>query len=195
MKKEKKPFYKRGWFIGLAVFLAFGFITGLTQGGEQEESEQQEVEANDRKSNDEEKEQSEKKEQPKEESEEEETEEQEVKELDDFSMAEFSVEDMSATIEDGILHLSFRWINQSGDKAPFTSLAYLDVHQGDELLEEVSGSYDVDNKTGVLFKNANGGGHRVDLEYELKNEDDIELLFGSTIEGVNQKEEQTIELN
>src|SRR5699024_3412328 len=116
-------------------------------------------------------------------------------ELDDFAMAEFSIEDMTATIEDEILRLSFRWINQSGDKAPFTSLVYLDVHQGDELLDEVSGSYDVDNKTGILFQNADGGFHSVDLEFELENEEDIDLLFGSTIEGVNQKEEQTIELN
>src|SRR5699024_2221050 len=193
MKKEKKPFYKRWWVIAIAAFLFIGFINGLMNPYDEEEhkaeAEQQEAE---------EKAEAEKKaEEEKKQVEKEKKEESKPKtiELDDFAMAEFSIEDMTATIEDEILRLSFRWINQSGDKAPFTSLAYLDVHQGDELLDEVSGSYDVDNKTGILFQNADGGFHSVDLEFELKNENDIDLLFGSTIEGANQKEEQTIELN
>lgn len=188
MNKKKKPFYKRWWVIAIAAFLAFGFITGLTQGGGQEDVEQQEVEVNEQESNDEEKGQVEKEEVKKEENDE-----PEIIKLDDFSMAEFSVEDMEARIENKKIYLSFRWINQSGEDAPFTALGFLDVHQGDEVLDEVSGSYDADNKTGILFKNANGGGHSVDLEYELKNEDDIKLVFGSTLEEIKTKEEQTIE--
>src|SRR5699024_5032478 len=191
--KEKKPFYKKWWVIAIAVFMVIGFINGNINKDEREakrvEAEQQEAK---------EKAEAEKKaEEEKKQAEEEKKEESKPKtiELDDFAMAEFSIEDMTATIEDDILRLSFRWINQSGDKAPFTSLAYLDVHQGDELLDEVSGSYDVDNKTGILFQNADGGFHSVDLEFELENEEYIDLLFGSKIEGVNQKEEQTIELN
>ena len=193
MKKEKKPFYKRWWVIAIAAFLFIGFINGLMNPYDEEEhkaeAEQQEAEE---KAEAEQKAEEEKKQVEKEKKEESKP---KTIELDDFAMAEFSIEDMTATIEDDILRLSFRWINQSGDKAPFTSLAYLDVHQGDELLDEVSGSYDVDNKTGILFQNADGGFHSVDLEFELENEEDIDLLFGSTIEGVNQKEEQTIELN
>src|SRR5699024_5125887 len=194
MEKEKKPFYKRGWFIGLAVFLAFGFISGMVNQGKEEERAEAEKQEEKEKAETEQKSEEEKEQTEKEKKEEEESKPETI-ELDDFAMAEFSIEEMTATIEDDILRLSFRWINQSGDKAPFTSLAYLDVHQGDELLDEVSGSYDVDNKTGILFQNADGGFHSVDLEFELENEEDIDLLFGSTIEGVNQKEEQTIELN
>src|SRR5699024_506218 len=194
MKKEKKPFYRRGWFIGLAVFLAFGFISGMVNQGKEEERAEAEKQEEKEKAETEQKSEEEKEQTEKEKKEEEESKPETI-EIDDFAMAEISIEDMTATIEYDILRLSFRWINQSGYKAPFTSLAYLDVHQGDELLDEVSGSYDVDNKTGILFQNADGGFHSVDLEFELENEEDIDLLFGSTIEGVNQKEEQTIELN
>src|SRR5699024_6148461 len=167
MKKEKKPFYKRGWFIGLAVFLAFGFISGMVNQGKEERAEAEKQEEKE-KAETEQKSEGEKEQTEKEKKEEEESKPETI-ELDDFAMAEYSIEEMTATIEDDILRLSFRWINQSGDKAPFTSLAYLDVHQGDELLDEVSGSYDVDNKTGILFQNADGGFHSVDLEFELKN--------------------------
>src|SRR5699024_2663409 len=148
MEKKKKPFYKRWWVIAIAAFLFIGFINGLMNPYDEEEhkadAEQQKAEE---KAEAEQKAEEEKKQVEKEKKEESKP---KTIELDDFAMAEFSIEDMTATIEDDILRLSFRWINQSGDKAPFTSLAYLDVHQGEELLDEVSGSYYVDNKTCIL---------------------------------------------
>lgn len=113
--------------------------------------------------------------------------------FDDFSTAEYSIEDIEAEMKDDTLHFHFRWINQSGQSTPFTALGYVDVSQGDEILKEVSDAYDPSNISGILFKNANGGGHAVDLEYELKNDKDIKVLFGTTIEGSDRKEELIIE--
>jgi len=115
--------------------------------------------------------------------------------FDDFSTAEYSVENIEAEIKDDTLHFGFRWINQSGEDIHFTALGYIDVSQGDEILEETSGSFDPDNKSGILFKNAYGGAHRVDLEYELENDEDIRILFGTTLEGSDTKEELIIEIN
>ena len=115
--------------------------------------------------------------------------------LDDFSTAEYSVENMEAEIKDDKLIFSFRWINQSGEDSPFTALGYVDVSQDGEILEEISGSFDPGNKSGILFKNAYGGAHRVDLEYALDNEEDIRILFGTTLEGNDRKEELIIEID
>ena len=193
MEKKKKPFYKRWWVIAIAAFLFIGFINGLMNPYDEEEhkaeAEQQEAE---------EKAEAEKKaEEEKKQVEKEKKEESKPKtiELDDFAMAEFSVEGMAATIDDDILHLNFRWINQSGeDKPAFTAVGYLDVTQGDEILEEISGAYDT-NKTGadMLTFNANGGTMSVNLEYKLENDEKIDLLFGSTHEYATGKEEQSIE--
>lgn len=199
--KEKKPFYKKWWVIAIAVFMVIGFINGNINKDEREakrvEAEQQEAkekaeaeqkEAEEQEQADQEKEQSEK---------EESKEEQETIELDDFSMAEFSVEDMTAKIDGDTLHLKFYWINQSGeDKPAFTAVGYLDVTQGDEILEEVSGAYDVNKTNADMLKfNANGGTMAVNLEYDIENDENIDLLFGSIHEDATGKEEQTIELN
>src|SRR5699024_8089913 len=115
-------------------------------------------------------------------------------EHDNLEFGEFTMEEITTEINDNELTFSFRWINQSGkEKLPFTAVGYIDVHQGDELLDETSDAYDVDNKTGILFKNALGGGHKVTLTYELENDEPIKIRIGATHEIDNTKEEIVIE--
>src|SRR5699024_3799638 len=101
MKKENRPFYKRGWFIGLAVFLAFGYISGMVKQEKEEERAEAEKQEEKEKAETEQKSEEEKEQTEKEKKEEEESKPETI-ELDDFAMAEFSIEEMSATIEDEI---------------------------------------------------------------------------------------------
>lgn len=125
---------------------------------------------------------------------EEKEEESKTVEHDNLEFGEFTMEEITTEINDNELTFSFRWINQSGkEKLPFTAVGYIDVHQGDELLDETSDAYDVDNKTGILFKNALGGGHKVTLTYKLENDEPIRIRIGATHEIDNTKEEIVIE--
>ena len=121
--------------------------------------------------------------------------EQEIQEVefdDELKYDGFMVSDVKAEIQDDKLKVSFRWLNNSGEDIHYTYLGYTGATQGDESLEEVSDAYDPSNKTNALFKNANGGSHRIDLEYELVNDEDVELVFGST--HTDKKDTLTVEL-
>lgn len=111
---------------------------------------------------------------------------------DEFKYDGFMVEGIETKVEDNTLHLTFRWLNNTGEKIHFTYLGFVDVMQEEEVLEEVSGAYDPSNKSNILFSNADGGSHRVDLEYEMVNDKDIEIKFGSN--QTDKRDTITIEL-
>ena len=98
---------------------------------------------------------------------------------DELKYDGFMVEGVETEVVDDTLHLTFRWINRTGEKMHFTYLGFVDVTQGESVLEESSGAYDMSNKSNILFSNADGGSHRVDLEYEIVSDEDIEVTFGS----------------
>lgn len=118
----------------------------------------------------------------------------EVAEHDDLEFGEFTMEKIKTEVNDNELTFNFNWINQSGkDKLPFTAAGYIDVYQGDDLLDETSGSYDVGNKIGILFTNALGGSHKVTLTYNLESDEPIKIRIGATHEDDNTKKEIVIE--
>lgn len=191
--KEKKPIYKKWWFwviAVLAVLTIYGAIEGVNQAKEQiieEETTKEVVE---------EAEPEEDSETNEHETEEPEEEQNEIEHDEKFTFGEFTVENMVTELDSDELTFKFHWINQSGkDKSPFTALGYVDVLQGDEILDEISGAYDAGNKTGILFKNANGGSHSVTLVYELVNDEPIQVRFGATHEMDETKEELIIEID
>src|SRR5699024_579009 len=109
--------------------------------------------------------------------------EQEVQEVefdDELKYDGFMIENVVAEIEVEELTVSFRWINNTGEDIHFTYIGFMDAMQGDVALEENSGAYDPSNKSNALFKNANGGSHKITLKFELENKEDVELVFGST---------------
>jgi len=179
----EKSLYKKWWVWVIAIFAVlfiFGAMTGINEAKKDIESGEVNKTEN---GNNEEPKQSEK--------------EQNVIEHDEtFVFGEFTIENIVTEINDDELTFKFRWINQSGeDKMPFTALGYIDFLQGEEILRETSGAFDIGNKSGILFKNANGGGHSVTLVYKLVNDDPVQVRFGATNEIDNTKEELIIEVD
>lgn len=171
---------KKWWFWVIAVFavlVIYGAIEGVDQAKEENAIKATaEQEVNEQETN---------------EADEETNEEPIVVEHDDiFAFGEFTVKNIKTEITDNELTLKFSWINQSGlDMAPFTVVGYLDVSQGDEILEFKS-----DNPQ-IHDRNANGGELPVTMKYDLVSDDPIRILFGATSEHDDTKEELIIEIN
>ena len=176
MEKEKKPLHKKWWF-WLVVIIAIPATVGIIDGVNSSNSEQVETEEV---TADEE-----------EVIEEQIEEELSIIEYDErFLFADFTVENIQTEINDNELTLKFNWINQSElDKTPFTAVGYLDVTQGDEVLE-----YKSDNPQ-IHDRNAQGGVLPVTMKYDLASDEPIRLLFGATSEYDDTEEELIIEID
>ena len=172
------------WLIGVfGVLIIYGAITGVNQGKEEmanapDEQEAEEVAA-----------------QPKEEPEETTN----IINLDnELTFGEFTINFEELEIEDDKAILTFRWLNQAGDgKKYFFALAGLDVTQGDNNLDEVSGAYDAKNKntSDMYFPNAENGEVKATLEYGLV---DTETPIEITVVPYNEHDESqsiTIDIN
>lgn len=188
-----KPLYKKKlfWAILVGIIVVFYFIGTMTEDEQVDDDKQEEaVDENPV-------EMEEAEEGTEDESEKEETEQDNIIEFDErFAFGEFTVESIVTEINDDELTFKFSWINQSGtDKAPFTALGYIDVSQGDEILEEISGAYDPSNKSSILGRNHNGGILPVTMVYEIINDEPIKILFGATNEYDDSKEELIIDID
>src|SRR5690625_5768709 len=76
------------------------------------------------------------------------------------------------------IDVSFDGLNNSfEDKTTFMRAAGIDVHQGEELLEETKDAYN-DQQSDVYFPNEVGGQIEVKLKYELVDiKRDVRLVF------------------
>lgn len=93
--------------------------------------------------------------------------------------------------------ISFNWINQAGDGAKmFFQVSTFDVVQGENILEEVSGAWDIENKNSsdIYFPNAQNGEHKVELTYELANKEEPLTIKIRPMTGED-TEEITVEIN
>lgn len=175
--KKRGPIYKKWWFWVILVVVIFGPIfsamddeeeTTNEENKEVQQEEQKEV-SNEQEDND--------------------GEEEEPKKLDkkieledELLFVNFNIYMDEARIyeEDGKVYmdLSFDWLNTSfEDSTTFMRAAGIDVHQGDELLEEITGAYN-DKQSDVYFPNAVGGKIGVDLTYELvDSESEVKIVF------------------
>ena len=121
-------------------------------------------------------------EEPQEEIEEEESLDKTIELEDEFMFANFTVFMDEAHIyeEDGKLYmeLSFDWLNNSfEDRTTFMRASGIDVHQGEDVLEETSDAYN-DKQSDVYFPNAVGGQIGVNLTYELvDSENEVRIVF------------------
>ena len=190
-EKKEKPFYKKWWFILIAV-LIFGFIVGITS-DDFEEDTKNEAQTKEKSStnNKEQKDDNHKKTVKKESKPKNET---FKKSFDDeFVFAEYAVDDIKIEIKDDTLTLKFDWMNQSGkDDMPFTALGYVDVAQDDDSLDEISDAYDPLGNNNILRKVKSGVTLNTITEYEIQNNKPIEVKFGATNEHDNSKESITI---
>lgn len=171
-EKGSKPIYNKWWFWLIAFFVIltiYGAITGVNQAKEDIE--------NDKINPPEQKEVS-----KPEDDVEEDPEEDKAKVVNQqLLFGELTVNFETVEIEGDTATIIFKWINQAGDgKKYLFSLAGIDVIQGDDILEETSGAYDVINKntSDMYFPNAESGETKVTLEYELADEvTPIEITF------------------
>lgn len=120
-----------------------------------------------------------------------------VIELDiEMVFGEFTMSFEQLEIEDDKAILTYRWLNQAGDGEKFFfELAGIDVKQDENLLDEVSGAYDADNKntSDMYFPNAENGETKVTLEYEIA---DSETPIEITVVPYNEFDDsQTIEID
>ena len=171
-----KAIFKKWWF-WLIVVLMVGAVIGATSDNDPKEETQEEAI-------------NEEVEETNNEDENNENEENEsvIEEHDDMVFGEFSLTDITTEVTDDEVVLTFSWLNQSGRDTPFISLGLISVTQGDEVLEETSGAYDVSDKSNILFKNANGGPHKVTLVYKLENRKQVEIAITSTLEFSDERE-------
>src|SRR5699024_2046592 len=168
-----KAIFKKWWF-WLIVVLMVGAVIGATSDNDPKEETQEEAineEVEETNNEDENKEN-----------------ESVIEEHDDMVFGEFSLTDITTEVIDDEVVLTFSWLNQSGRDTPFISLGLISVTQGDEVLEETSGAYDVSDKSNILFKNANGGSHKVTLVYKLENRKQVEIAITSTLEFSDERE-------
>lgn len=181
MEKTKKlPIFKKWWFWVILVVVIFGPIfSAMDDEDEATNEENKEVQQEEQKevSNEQEDKEGEEKK------------EDEPKKLDkkielddELLFVNFNIYMDEARIyeEDGKVYmdLSFDWLNTSfEDSTTFMRAAAIDVHQGDQLLEEITDAYN-DKKSDVYFPNAVGGKTGVDLTYELvDSESELKIVF------------------
>jgi len=188
-EKKEKPFYKKWWFILIAV-LIFGFIVGITS-EDVEKDTQKEAQSKEKK---EQKDSSDNKKTEKKQKVSKPKKKTFKKSFDDeLVFAEYAVDEIKVEIKDNTLILEFDWMNQSGiDDKHFTSLGYFDVMQGDASLDEISDAYDPLGNNNILRKIKSGVTLNTITEYKIKNDKPIEIKFGATNEYDNTKESITI---
>lgn len=200
MEKEKKPFYKQAWWVVLLlVIIVVGKTTGVFDKEESnaEPNNTEEIEEVDNESNTSNAEENnttdadESNDQQDEASNEEDT----LKEHKEITFGEFTVKSITTEIIDDELMLNFRWVNQSGkDKTPFTALGFVDVTQGDDILEETTGAYDPLTNSDILRKVNNGIEDPVEVKYSIVNNESIEIVFGAAHEYDDTKETIKIDI-
>ncbi|MEK3887465.1 DUF5067 domain-containing protein [Bacillus sp. FSL K6-3431] len=194
-EKVKKPLYKkkRWWIVLIAVMTVFYFIGAAMENAEKEKAEiaeQQRIEKKEEKA----KQKAEEKEQKKADEEIAKKEAEQVKKEkaaqeakkngeiikveDELSFGEFTVNMKQIRVyeenDKEFAEIRFDWLNQAGDgKKMFMSMSLLSVLQGDSVLEETSGAWDVKNKSSsrVYFPNAENGEISVTLTYELADKE------------------------
>lgn len=171
------------WVVGIVVvFAIIGNIFGDDEQTTKEEPKQKVEEASANKEESEpEKEESKEEPQPKKED----TSNKAIEVNDELTFGEFTLKmnEVSVYEKDGkiLADISFDWLNQAGDgEKMFMSVSLLDVMQGENILEETTGAWDVMNKNSsdVYFPNAENGVKTVELTYELANkEDPLTIVF------------------
>jgi len=168
VKKLIKQFKELNFFMKLAVIVVMLFVGSAVVAG-----------IYDAIINPEDKVEKESTEEPKEDEQEDETESdsRRVIELNqEITSADYTVEILRTIIEDDILTVIFEWENQSDwDPAHFELLGFVEVKQGNEILEEISS----DRK---YKKVDHGQFDRYDLEYKLVDDSDIKIRVISTSE-------------
>lgn len=97
------------------------------------------------------------------------------------SFHDFTIEIEKAKIKDGKLILNTRYHNDSYEEPrAFMASASLEVKQGDEILNELSG-IEQDPKGNYYYKNKTGINAPVEFEYDLENEvDEITVNISPT---------------
>src|SRR5690625_3443957 len=165
--KKRGPIYKKWWFWLILIVVVLGPIFSSMEEEERAEEEKKEVQQEE--TNDDNKEQEEKLD-------------KKIELEDEILFTNFTInmDDARVYEEDGktYIDVSFDWLNNSfEDKTTFMRAAGIDVHQGEELLEETSDAYN-DKQSDVYFPNAVGGKIGVTLTYELVDtENDVRLVF------------------
>lgn len=177
----KKPIYKKWWFIVIILFVGSAVISGIIEGVKESTAPVTKQEP------EEPKKEAPKKDAPKKEKEVKDLKEEDnIIKLDDkLIFGEYTVDmkDVRIYEDEGTNYadISFDWLNQAGDgKKMFMQLSLLDVLQGDKVLKEMSGAWDVQNKNSsrIYFPNAQNGSINVKLTYELDNKDEpITIVF------------------
>ena len=168
--KKRGPIYKKWWFWLILIVVVLGPIFSSMEEEERAEEEKREVQQEE--TNDDNKEQEEQEEKL----------DKKIALEDKFFFTNFTInmDDAHVYEEDGktYIDISFDWLNNSfEDKTTFMRAAGIDVHQGEELLEETSDAYN-DKQSDVYFPNAVGGKIGVTLTYELVDtENDVRLVF------------------
>lgn len=100
-----------------------------------------------------------------------------------FTFAEFTIENIKTEIKDNELKLMFDWVNQSGkDDTTLTALAYFDVTQGNEILNEISDAFSPGSNSDVFRRVDHGIISPVTLIYEITNDEPVKITFGATAE-------------
>lgn len=118
-----------------------------------------------------------------------------------FAELTIDVEEVNIYEDDGkdLAEINFSWTNQSGDGDKyFFALMSESVEQGGEILEEVSGAYDIENKeTNSMHEhNPEGGTVNVKLVYELKDRTTpIEMSFSPLNDFNEEKQVLSIDID
>lgn len=100
-----------------------------------------------------------------------------------FTFAEFTIENIKTEIKDNELKLMFDWVNQSGeDNTTLTALAYFDVTQGNEILDEISDAFSPGSNSDIFRRVDHGIISPVTLVYKIMNDEPIKITFGATAE-------------
>lgn len=91
--------------------------------------------------------------------------------------------------------ISFRWLNNTGDKAKFMSITGFYVKQNEQELDEPENSW-ADPTSDVHFSNAEKGETKIKLTYELENkEDPIEITFSPRNPENENEESKSIQID
>src|SRR5690625_4151420 len=190
-KKEKK-LHEKWWFIIIAIIFVF-VIAPFVNGDKSDDNKIETV------SNDENKAK-----------ETENNSNQEVEEVDsmielddELLFAEFKINMKSVEFyeEDGkdLVEVKYSWANQSGDgKKYFFALTTHDALQGDEVLMEITGAANMENKKTNSYHEHNGEGGTVNIRlvYELLNkETPVTLRFKPLNEFGEEAQEIIIDIN
>lgn len=172
--EENKPFYKRAWFIVLAII----FVIGVAFNSQDEKKETEEA-------------------QPVIKEEQKEINRTiEVNEELLFLNHRNKIKKVKVYEKDGklLIDIPVDWRNTSfPDKTTFFRANSLDVFQGEHLLEEANNAW-ANKNSNVYFPNAVGGEWKVDLTYELIDDTTPVKLVFVVFDEYDENEELTIEI-